>query len=77
MAKCVVEVWRISYFERTKRKYDIMILMKRDLPFTAHDYHERLKAAGIKAPQHGHCGCGFALKGGGGKEWNIDTYREI
>lgn len=73
-----VHIYQISYFERTKRRFDVLILPKNALPYTARDYHEHIKLSGVKVNSMGRCGVGWAVLGGGGdREYDISTYREI
>lgn len=73
-----VYVYQVSYFQRTKKLYDILVLPKNAPPFEARDYHEAIKKSGIVVANYGLCGVGWAVVGGGGnKEWDISSYRNL
>lgn len=73
-----VYVYQVSYFIRTKKLYDIIVLPHNAPPFHARDYHEAIKKSGIVIPNYGLCGVGWAVIGGGGdKEYDISSYRNI
>jgi len=75
--KTKVLVYRISYFEQTKKIWDIVFVPTKDLPYTARDYHDRYSKTGLRTYNYGVCGSGFATVGGGGREHDISHYREI
>lgn len=77
MKKRRVYVYRVQYYVRTKKLYDIMILPKNGPPFTARDYHVAFMKTGIKLTDFGLCGAAWAVEGGGGNEHDLSTYRLI
>lgn len=73
-----VYVYQVSYFQRTKKLYDIIILPKNAPPFHARDYHDRINKSNISIANYGLCGVGWATVGGGGdREYDISSYRNL
>lgn len=71
-----VYVYQVSYYQRTKRIHDILIISKK-VDYTARQYHNSIKQAGLTVPNVGICGVGFATVNGHKEESNISNYRNI
>lgn len=70
-----VYIFRINYFARTKRLYDIMIIPRGRI-FLARDYHTLIRRANMFPIKY--CGEAFVVIGGGGAhESDLSTYKDV